>query len=289
VIVRPTSPPAPAAAASTPVAPTTPSHGISTTVPGAVSAGVAVAASSSAPVAASGGAARPPVPPTTTSKAAAGGSPLKLILAGAGVIAVVAVAAFFALSGGGGHKKNESKGGGDTSAQLVDKTSSPILQPTYASNKTNATPIATTVARSTKEYVDSTILVENLDTKCTDKSDGCRMIYAVGPYRFRGSTLRIEFTLQVITPTGKGVYWKNDVDSDKEAQKSGDDGVQLEGESGAIWHIKSAGGVASEDHDTLMAGRYTGYWEFDFVEDPGTTLTFNYPDFENYITIPVPE
>src|SRR5262249_5688873 len=149
-----------------------------------------------------------------------------LIAGGVGAIAVVAIGAFLILGKGGGHKTTTDN---SDAAQLIDKGTAPVNN--ARTPVAYPSPVATTRG-AVSEHVDSTILVATSDSDCYDKSGGCQLIYAVGPYRFRGHTLRIEFTLQVIAPAGKGVSWVNDMKTDADAKASGVDGVQLEGESG---------------------------------------------------------
>ncbi len=250
---------------------------------------------------------RPPAEPAPQPAPPKRGPPIGLIAGVLGGVALIALLLYLAF-GSRGSKDNGLKNlaaSTETSATATTPAASATIEaspeatvaPTTAPAATAAITVVTgssatansnpTVTSSSERLIDS-VLVEALDSTCVDGATGCRLVYSVGPYHFRGSDLRIDFVLQVVTPEGNSVSWIDDLSYSKQQAAQGGHGTQLTGASGKAWPITAAGGIASESNPNLPAGRYTGYWEFTFDEAAGTTLTLDYPDFSDYITIVVP-
>jgi hypothetical protein len=207
------------------------------------------------------------------------------VLAGAGVAAVVVVAAVVLLASGGSSTKPQTTPEVGEAAKSDQTAHTPPLTPA-------ASPIqAQNPPPPNRQGVDRTVSfvsVQTVESDCTDGASGCRYVYSVGPFHFTDNKLRIDFTAQIVAPPGKGVGWLNDIDAHQREVGEGRPGVVVWGETDVAWPIVRTGGIASEDHDFLAPGRYDGWWEFEFDEPAGSQLTFDYPDFENYIFVVVP-
>jgi hypothetical protein len=227
---------------------------------------------------------RPPV--AVPARASAKGPPVVLLAGGGLAVLAVIVAGVIFMSGGGESEGENQDGDGVALVEKSDYAGTPAASHTLAPNAA-----ANISARPEgREIVESTVLTMNpADWECSDGTTGCRGIYSVGPFRHRGNTLRIEFEVRIVAPPGKGVQWIDDIQADEIRTKNDQEGVQLEGETGSVWHIKAAGGIANENHPSLQQGTYKGYWEFVHEEPPGSTVTFYYPDFDEVITIPLPK
>jgi hypothetical protein len=209
------------------------------------------------------------------------------VYAGAGVVAVVVIGALALLLGGGG---GDNKAQATPEAHEVAKSEEPARNPAAvtpsvpAAQPNNPPP---TDRRGLERRV-SFVSAQNVESDCNDGSGGCRYAYSVGPWIFRDNTVRIEFTVQVVAPPGKSLSWLDDISAHEREVKEGRVGVVVWGETDNAWPIRRAGGIASETHDVLAPGQYSGWWEFEFDEPAGSELTFDYPDFENYIYVIIP-
>jgi hypothetical protein len=209
------------------------------------------------------------------------------VLIGVGVVAVVAIVAgllFLAFGSGSGKKDDRASLVSKADSTPVKGTAEPSTPPAIVSTA------VTQVSSKGQERVVTSSLKETTYSDCTDGKGGCRLDYAIGPFRFRDNILRIEYTVQITVPRpGTGVEWIDDVTFAKEQAAKGDHGTQLTGESGRTWPMVTAGGIAGRSDPALVAGSYFGYWEFAFDEAVGTKLSLDYSDFENYITVEIPK
>jgi hypothetical protein len=206
------------------------------------------------------------------------------VLAGSGIAAVVLIGAAALLiggSGGNGVDPTPTQGPvvkGDETRTPANTPGPPPPQPT------NLPP----PNRRGLERVVNKADAQTVEADCNDGSSGCRYVYSVGPYRFRDNTLRIDFSAQIVAPPGKTLSWLDDISAHEREVKNGRVGVVVWGETDNAWPISRAGGIAAETHEELKPGLYTGYWEFDFDEPAGSELTFDYPDFPDYLYVLVP-
>ncbi len=152
------------------------------------------------------------------------------------------------------------------------------------------TPVTSQPSTLGQERVVDYVQVETVDYECSDETTGCRYLYSVGPFRFRDNLLRIEFKVQIVTPPGKMIPWANDLEYNARILADNSDPIKVTGEggSGKVWLLGNVGGVAARSDRSLPAGRYEGYWDFVIDAKPGSTIRFNYPDFENFVDVVVP-
>jgi hypothetical protein len=117
---------------------------------------------------------------------------------------------------------------------------------------------------------------------CISGQTNCMLRYTINPPVLTGSTLRIDFTVRLLSPANESVSWQSDVTHNQESKRIGaGPSVYLTAVNSSAIHaeLRDAVGLGGND-STLRANQdYTGSWFFDVRFGPGSGIMLHYPDF----------